>query len=85
VSFANALATNSNASSHLALRVIRGEPLDLLGSIFAKTASVTPAEVQAVATKVFAEVRVAIVGDATAITGDVASTPLGAPEVRAMP
>lgn len=69
--YTNTWGTNDDASEAIATQLERSQPMDMHASIFQRSAKVTPEDVLAIAQKILAEPRVAIVGDATRITGDV--------------
>jgi predicted Zn-dependent peptidase len=77
--------TNLETSKELARAVAAGLAPDVLATVFDGTSGVTPDQVQALSQKWMADPHVVVVGDATAITGDISTVGLGAPVVRSMP
>ena len=84
-SFTARFNTNAEASKELARAVAAGLPADALASLYDQTASVTAEQITAAAQKWMANPHVVVLGDVTAVTGDISTVGIGAPIVRSMP
>ena len=85
LSFTARFNTNAEASKELARAVAAGLPADALASLYDQTAAVTAEQTTAAAQKWMADPHVVVLGDVTAVTGDISTVGIGAPIVRSMP